>query len=41
MTKLGSIYSLSIPQKKVLAPRLLRDLIRKADISVDDFINLL
>ncbi len=41
MTKSGSIYSLSIPKKRVLAPGLLRDLIRKADISVDDFISLL
>ena len=41
MTKSGSIYSLSIPKKKILAPGLLRDLIRKADISVDDFISLL
>ena len=41
MTKSGSIYSLSIPKKRVLAPGLLKDLIRKADISVDDFIDLL
>lgn len=41
MTKSGSIYSLSIPKKRVLAPGLLRDLIRKADISVHDFISLL
>lgn len=41
MTKSGSIYSLSIPKKSVLAPGLLRDLIKKADITVDDFIRLL
>ena len=41
MTKSGSIYSLSIPKKRVLASGLLRDLIRKADISVNDFIDLL
>ena len=41
MTKSGSFYTLSIPKKRVLAPGLLRDLLKKADISVDDFINLL
>jgi hypothetical protein len=41
MTKSGSIYTLSIPKKRVLAPGLLRDLIKKADISLDDFIKLL
>lgn len=41
MTKSGSIYTLSIPKKRVLAPGLLRDLIKKADILVDDFIGLL
>lgn len=41
MTKSGSIYTLSIPKKRVLALGLLRDLIKKADILVDDFIHLL
>jgi len=41
MTKSGSIYTLSIPKKIVLALGLLRDLIKKADILVDDFSRLL
>ncbi len=41
MTKDGSIYSLSIPNKKTLAPGLLRSLIGKAELTVDEFINLL
>jgi predicted RNA binding protein YcfA (HicA-like mRNA interferase family) len=41
MTKSDSIYSLSIPRKPVLAPGLLRDLIKKANLSVDEFIELL
>ncbi len=41
MTKDGSIYSLSIPNKRTLAPGLLRSLINKADLTVDELINLL
>ncbi len=41
MTKEGSIYSLSIPNKNTLAPGLLRNLISKADLTVDEFTNLL
>ena len=41
MTKDGSIYSLSIPNKKTLAPGLLRSLISKAELTVDEFIELL
>jgi predicted RNA binding protein YcfA (HicA-like mRNA interferase family) len=41
MTKDGSIYSLSVPNKKTLAPGLLRSLISKAELTVDEFINLL
>ena len=41
LTKDGSIYSLSVPNKKTLAPGLLRSLINKAELTVDEFINLL
>ena len=41
MTHPGSIYSLSIPQHAELGPGLLRDLIRKAGLTVADFIALL
>ena len=41
MTKEGSIYTLSIPNKSILAPGLLRGLISKANLTVDEFINLL
>lgn len=41
MTKKGSIYTLSIPNKSILAPGLLRDLISKANLTVNEFVNLL
>ena len=41
MTKEGSIYTLSIPNKSILAPGLLRGLISKANLTFDEFINLL
>ena len=41
MTKESSIYTLSIPNKSILAPGLLRGLISKANLSVDEFIDLL
>ncbi len=37
----GSIYSLSIPLHDELGPGLLRDQIRKAGLTVDEFIDLL
>ena len=41
LLKEGSILSLSIPQHRELAPGLLADQIRKAGLSVDEFIALL
>lgn len=41
LTKPGSIYSLSIPLHEVLGPGLLRDQIRKAGLSIEEFIALL
>jgi predicted RNA binding protein YcfA (HicA-like mRNA interferase family) len=41
MTKSGSIYTLSIPAKATLAPGLLRDLIGKAGLTVEEFTKLL
>ena len=41
MIKKGSIYTLSIPNKSVVAPGLLRDLIKKAGLTVEEFIDLL
>lgn len=41
MTKEGSVYTLSIPNKSILAPGLLRDLISKANLTVDEFTDLL
>ncbi len=41
LTKVNSIYSLSVPNKKTLAPGLLRSLISKAELTVDEFIDLL
>ncbi|MCC6960527.1 MAG: type II toxin-antitoxin system HicA family toxin [Dehalococcoidia bacterium] len=41
LLKEGSILSLSIPQHRELAPGLLPDQIRKAGLSVDEFIALL
>jgi len=37
----GSIYTLSIPLHQALEPDLLRDQIRKAGLSVEEFIALL
>jgi predicted RNA binding protein YcfA (HicA-like mRNA interferase family) len=41
LTKPGSIYTLSVPLHSVLGPGLLRDLIRKAGLSVEEFTELL
>jgi len=41
LTRPGSIYTLSIPLHPVLGPGLLRDLIRKAGLTVEEFIALL
>jgi len=41
LTKPGSIYTLSVPLHSVLGPGLLRDLIRKAELSVEEFLELL
>ena len=41
LTKAGSIYTLSIPLHDVLGPGLLRDQIRKAGLTIDEFVNLL
>ena len=41
MTKESSIYTLSIPNKSILAPGLSRGLISKANLTVDEFIDLL
>jgi predicted RNA binding protein YcfA (HicA-like mRNA interferase family) len=41
LTNPGSIYTLSIPLHDVLGPGLLRDQIRKAGLTIDEFISLL
>lgn len=41
LTKPGCIYTLSIPLHPVLGPGLLRDLIRKAGLTVEEFEELL
>lgn len=41
LTKPGSIYTLSIPLHRELAAGLLRDQIRKAELTVAEFIELL
>jgi len=41
LTKTGSVYTLSVPLHPVLGPGLLRDLIRKAGLTVDEFTELL
>ncbi len=41
MTKLGSIYTLSIPAKATLAPGLFCDLISKVGLTLEEFIKLL
>ena len=40
-TKPGSIYTLSIPLHRVLGPGLLRDQIRKAELTIEEFVDLL
>ena len=41
LTKAGSVYTLSIPMHQVLAPGLLRDQLRKAELTVTEFTELL
>ena len=41
LTKPGSLYTLSIPLHEVLGPGLLRDQIRKAGLTVDEFVKML
>ncbi|MBC7252044.1 MAG: type II toxin-antitoxin system HicA family toxin [Anaerolineae bacterium] len=41
MTRSGSIYTLSIPDHRELGPGLLRSLIRKAGLTVEEFSELL
>ncbi len=41
LTKPGTIYTLSVPQHPVLGPGLLRDLLRKAGLTVEEFKELL
>jgi predicted RNA binding protein YcfA (HicA-like mRNA interferase family) len=41
LIKPGSIYTLSIPLHRVLGPGLLRDQIRKAELTIEEFIDLL
>ena len=41
LTRPGSIYTLSVLLHPVLGPGLLRDLIRKAGLTVDEFTELL
>ena len=41
LTKPGSIYTLSIPLHDTLGPGLLRDQIRKAGLTIDEFVALL
>jgi predicted RNA binding protein YcfA (HicA-like mRNA interferase family) len=37
----GSIYTLSIPLHRTLAPGLLRDQLRKAGLTIEEFVELL
>ncbi len=41
LTKAGSVYTLSVPLHRVLGPGLLRDLVRKAGLTVEKFTELL
>jgi predicted RNA binding protein YcfA (HicA-like mRNA interferase family) len=41
LTKPGSIYTLSIPLHRTLGPGLLRDQIRKAELTIEEFTDLL
>ena len=40
LIKRGSVYTLSVPLHAALGPGLLRDLIRKAGMSVQEFVDL-
>jgi predicted RNA binding protein YcfA (HicA-like mRNA interferase family) len=41
LIKPGSIYTLSIPLHRALGPGLLREQIRKAELTIEEFIDLL
>ena len=41
LTKSGSIYTLSVPLHRQLGPGLLRSLLRKAELTVEEFKELL
>ena len=41
LTKPGSIYTLSMPLHRTLGPGLLRDQIRKAELTIKEFTDLL
>ena len=41
LTKAGYVYTLSVPLHPVLGPGLLRDLVRKAGLTVEEFTELL
>jgi len=41
LTKPGSIYTLSVPLHRQLGPGLLRSLLRKAELTVEEFKELL
>ncbi len=41
MTRPGSIYTLSVPDHRELGPGILRSLIRKSGMSVEEFVQLL
>jgi len=41
LTKPGSIYTLSVPLHRQLGPGLLRSLLRKAELTVEEFRELL
>lgn len=41
LTKSGSIYTLSIPLHRTLGPGLLRDQSRKAELTIEEFSDLL
>lgn len=41
MTKRGTVFTLSVPQHPELGPGLLRDLIRKAGITIEEFVAFL
>ncbi len=41
LIKPGSIYTLSIPLHRILGPGLLREQIRKAELTIEEFTDLL